>query len=89
MGRLVVELNGTDVNPYHRMGLTQNPFPQTGKMELDRDALRLQSLGGDPIADTDHIRRVLDGFSPEFVDLCCRKFKRGEYVTFEVTWEDA
>ena len=31
---LLVELNGTSENPYHKMGLTQNPFPQTAKYDL-------------------------------------------------------
>ncbi len=28
--KIIVELNGTDINPYHKLGLTQNPFSQIG-----------------------------------------------------------
>lgn len=79
-----VALNGTQENPYHKLGLTQNPFPQIAKHEWVGAERRLQSLGGDPIPNTDHIRKVLLGFSPEFIELCCSQFKPGLYVTFDV-----
>jgi len=86
---LLVELNGTSENPYHKMGLTQNPFPQTAKYELDAHCLRLQSLGGDPIPNTDYIReRLAGGFSDEFIELCCRNFQPGKMVKFVVEWKD-
>jgi hypothetical protein len=84
--KLRVALNGLAVNPYHALGLTQNPFPQLGKAEYDYHVLRVQSLGGDPIPDAGHIRRHLKGFSSEFVDLCVRKFEKGSYVEFDVYW---
>jgi len=84
--RLIVTLNGTDVNPYHVFGLTQNSFPQIAKAEYSRAVLQVQKLGGDPIPDTDYIRRVLAGFSDEFVELCCSRFKKGKMVRFEVTF---
>jgi hypothetical protein len=43
-------------------------------------------LGGDPIPDVDYIRRHLEGWSDEFIELCCEQFKPGEYVEFLVTW---
>jgi len=84
--KLEVVLNGTDTNPYHKLGLTQNPFPQLGKAQYDQHVLALQSLGGNPIPDTDYIRKVLKGWSAEFVDLCCKTFRKGEMVKFTVTF---
>ena len=81
----VVELNGTDENPYHRFGVTQNPFP-LGDAEYDAAYRIVQSLGGDPIPDIDYIKRKLQGFSQEFVDLCCRKFEKGKMVRFGVSF---
>lgn len=86
--KIRVELNGTSENPWHKMGLTQNPIPQLAKYELDRACLIVQKLGGDPIPNTDYIRETLKGFSPEFTELCCAKFVPGETVKFEVYWED-
>jgi len=84
-----VELNGTDLNPYHRLGLTQNPFPQTGKDEWKMAELQMQKLGGDPIpADrpAEYISEVLAGFSPEFIQKCIENYRPGRIVKFEVFW---
>lgn len=81
---LRVELNGTDENPWHRMGLTQNPFPQIAKAEYDSKCLHLQALGGNPIPDTDYIRNHLKGWNEEFIELCCSKFEKGKVVKFRV-----
>jgi hypothetical protein len=85
---LRVALNGTDENPFHHMGLTQNPFPQLGRYEYDRQCLHLAALGGEPIPDADHIRKHLAGWEPEFVELCCERFRKGVYVTFDVEWPE-
>lgn len=84
-----VELNGTAENPYHKLGLTQNPFPLIPQAQYSGACLRLQSLGGDPIPHDRaeaYIREKLSGFSQEFVDLCVSRFKPGEVVEFEVSW---
>lgn len=86
--RIVVVLNGTDENPFHRWGLRQNPFPQLGIAEYDKACLVVQSLGGDPIPNTDYIRERLEGFDPEFIELCCREFRKGETVRFSVYWDE-
>jgi hypothetical protein len=86
--QLVVELNGTDVNPWHRWGLSQNPFPQIGKYEYDRYVHIVQSLAGDPIPNTDYIREKLKGFHPAFIELCCKHFKKGETTSFYIEWEE-
>ncbi len=85
---LKVELNGTTRNPYHVYGLSQNPFPQIAEYGRSGDILALQSLGGDPIPNTDYIREKLKNWSDEFVDLLCKKFVKGEYVEFTVRIPD-
>lgn len=84
--KLVVELNGTNVNPWHRIGLKQNPFPQIAKAEYAGAVHRVQKLGGDPIPNTAYIRETLVGFSDEFVALCCAKYIPGKTVRFAVNW---
>ena len=51
---LNVTINGTDMNPWHRLGLRQNPFPQIGKAEYAASA-GLASLDGDPGRTADDI----------------------------------
>lgn len=82
-----VELNGTDKNPWHLMGLTQNPFPQEAKHEVAAHMLALQSLGGDPIPDIAYIEKRLEGWSEEFVQMCCDRFVPGKMVKFDVRWD--
>lgn len=86
--KLTIILNGTNENPFHKMGLKQNPFPQLGMQEYDAMCLHLQKLGADPIPDTSYIKNHLKGWSKEFVELCCEKFKKGEMIEFEVTFEE-
>jgi hypothetical protein len=86
--QFTVRLNGTDTNPFHQFGVTQNPFPQLAKREYDGALRHLGKLGADPIPDPDHIRRHLVGFSEEFVNLCCARFWKGEMVEFEVYFEE-
>lgn len=86
---LKVKLNGTTSNPYHQYGLRQNPFPQIAKAEYLEAVLRVQSLGADPIPHNNsekYIRRILVGFSEEFISLCVRQFIPGEMVSFDVTF---
>ena len=83
-----VSLNGTNSNPFHAFGLTQNPFPQIAEHEYAGACLRLQKLGGDPIPNVEYIRETLKGFSEEFVELCCKQFVPGKYVTFDVEWKE-
>ncbi len=87
--KIKVVLNGTKENPYHKMGFTRNPFPQIAKAELMPAMDTLNKLAADPIPDVDYIRRTLKGWSPEFVELCCREFKPGTMVRFEITFPDS
>ena len=82
--KLKVALNGTDTNPYMKMGFTQNPFPQVAKAELMHAMNQLNKLAAEPIPDTRYIRETLKGWSEEFVDLCVQKFKKGQYIEFTV-----
>ncbi len=86
MAQIAVVLNGTKENPWHEWGLTYNPFPQIATYEQTPQLLHLAKLGGDPIPNSDHIREHLKGWSQEFVDLCCERFKPGEMVKFTVRW---
>jgi hypothetical protein len=38
---------------------------------------------------SEHIREYLKGWSEEFIGLCCERFRRGEMVSFDVTFPDA
>lgn len=81
---LKVRLNGTDTNPWLKMCLTQNPFPQIAKYELIGAMDQLNSLDGEPLKDAQDIRKRLSGWSEEFIELCIKQFKPGEQVCFTV-----
>ena len=83
--KLTVTINGTGTNPWHKMGLRQNPFPQIAKAELASYMNTLSQLDADPIKDVSQLREILKGWSQEFVELCCAQFKSGERVRFTVT----
>ena len=82
---LKVAINGTKSNKWHKLGVTQNPFPQLGRAEWDER--KINSLDGDPVKDADDIRQRLTGMSAEFIELCCRMFKPGRRVAFVVYWD--
>jgi hypothetical protein len=84
-----ITINGTDVNPFHKLGLTQNPFPQIGKAEWDAGELALNSLAGDPVKSAADIQARLKGkVSQELIDLCIAQFKPGVEVHFEIVFEE-
>lgn len=85
--KLIIRLNGTDENPWHKMGLRQNPFPQLAQTETDYAEHVLNSLDGDPIPDKAYIKEKLKGFGKELIDLCCEKFEKGKRVEFMVEIE--
>lgn len=86
--RFTVHLNGTNENPWHGLGLTQNPFPQIPKWEYTKQILHLQALGGNPIPNTDYIRNHLKGWKQEFVDELCDRFQPGKMIVVDVTIPD-
>jgi hypothetical protein len=86
---LQVSLNGTKINPFHKYGIKQNPFPQLGKAQWAEAERRVAQLGGNPLRDTDQIREILKGFDQTFVNLCCFHFKKGEYIRFAVEWTES
>jgi hypothetical protein len=86
---LTVRLNGTDTNPWHKLYLTQNPFPQIAKHEFMAGEMAINSLDGDPLTGPEDIRRRLRGkVSDEFIELCVQQFKPGEHVIFEVYFDE-
>lgn len=89
--RILISLNGTSTNPWHKMGLTQNPFPCFARTEFMDGARRLDSLGGAPIPHataTEHIRERLEGFDAGFIEMVVAQFKPGEIVKFSVTFPE-
>ena len=90
MTQLRVTLNGTLRNPFLRLGLIQNPFPQIAKAELVDAIAALNSLAAKPIEGVEDIRSRLAGkLSEEFIDLCCLRYRKGQMVSFLVGWKDA
>jgi hypothetical protein len=82
--KLKIVLNGTSVNPYHRWGMAQNPFPQHPRAELNAAMMQVNSLDGDPITGPDDIRRRLAGWDPEFVEGVIERFQPGKRIGFVV-----
>jgi hypothetical protein len=83
-----IRINGTNENPWHRMGMKQNPFPQLGKAEYDRAEMMINSLDGDPIKGPEDIRERLKGFDPEFIEGCIKRYRPGERVEFTITFPE-
>ena len=79
-----VSLNGTDSNPFTKLGLTQNPFPAIPKAGYESVNDTLGDLGARPIKDSDDIRHRLQGWSDEFIELCVSNFVQGKVVKFTV-----
>jgi len=83
---LNVTINGTDMNPWHRFGLRQNPFPQIGKAEYAAGERKLASLDGDPVRTADDIRERLAGFDPGFVEGVIQRWQPGRRVRFKIVF---
>lgn len=86
--KVTVRLNGTNENPWHKFGLTQNPFPQIAKAEYMRGMMQLNSLNGDPIKSPEDIRQRLAGCTEEFIELCVSQFKPGVIAMFDAVFDD-
>jgi len=82
--RLTIRINGTDENPFHKLGLEMNPFPQIPKAEFMSAMYQLNKLAAQPIKNKEQIREILQGWSEEFVELCCQKFEPGRVVEFVI-----
>ena len=81
-------LNGTDENPYLRLGLKANPFPQIPKAEASGANAILQDLDANPILNEADLRKRLQGCTPEFVNVCLQNYKKGNMVTFIIEFPD-
>jgi len=88
MVRFRVRLNGTDVNPFDRYGVSQNPFPQNAKYEYGALCQLLNNLAAEPIRDVEHLRERLKGADSEFVEGCCQRFRKGEVVEFVIEFPE-
>jgi hypothetical protein len=88
--KIRVYLNGTQVNPYHKLGLKCNPFPQIARYEYRAADWALAHLSAEPIPNVEHIKKVLTeaGASKEFIELCCAKFVSGKRVGFEIEFPE-
>jgi hypothetical protein len=86
---LTFPINGTDTNPYAKWGLRWNPFPGVPYHELQRGAMQLNSLGGEPIRSADDIRERLRGFEPAFVERVIRAWRPGKLVHIHLTFPRA
>lgn len=84
--KMVIRLNGTDENPFERYGLECNPFPIRNFSSSGSQAV--QKLGGTPIPDEQYIRKILTGFTPEFVNLCVSQYRKGQMVEFVVEFPE-
>ena len=81
---LNVTINGTGINPWHRFGLRQNPFPQLGKAEYAAGERQLASLDGNPVRTADDIRERLAGFGPAFVEGVIQRWQPGRRVRSKI-----
>lgn len=86
MATITVVLNGSNQNPFERMGLRCNPFPQVGDYELMPLQSRLAELGGEPIKDEADLRKRLEGFTPGFIEGCINRYIPGQVVKFTITF---
>ena len=82
--QVTVRLNGTDTNPFERMGLRSNPFGQISKAEFAGADALLNDLHARPIKDEADLRERLVGCTQEFIDLCVNQFRPGEIARFTV-----
>jgi hypothetical protein len=86
--KITVSINGTTENPWHRFGLTRNPFPQIAHYEWMAGQDALASLD-EPVSSEEEIRQRLEGkVSAELIELCVRQYRPGEHVTFDITFEE-
>lgn len=89
MPTLKVTLNCTSENRYLKLyEVGQNPFPQILRAELMPAMNQLNSLAGDPLTSLKDIKERLPGWSKEFVELCMKNFKPGEWVIFRVYYPE-
>jgi hypothetical protein len=83
---LLVTINGTSVNPWRKMGLRQNPFPQLGIAELQAGEEMIASLDGDPVTCEQDIRDRLAGCTDELIEGCIARWQPGKRVRFSITF---
>ena len=69
--------------------MTSNPFPQLARAQWTEGEMALNSLDGDPLkSKEDIVTRLTGKVSDELITLCCRLFKPGQRVHFEIEFEE-
>ena len=90
--RFTVRLNGTGINPYERLGLKRNPFPQIPRAGAAIAQLNdaLATLGATPMPTEERLLEVLKelGASEEFVTACRENYRAGERTQFVCNLDD-
>lgn len=84
--RATVTINGGPVNVWANMGLVANPFPAIPMAEYAEANRLLQRLDSDPIRSVKALRTILEGCSPEFIEGCVQRYRRGKRVRFVIEW---
>jgi hypothetical protein len=87
--RVTVRLNGTEVNPYHKLGLIGNPFPAIPKAEFATANRLLANLASEPITSLEDLETRLEGCSEEFIAGCKERYEPGKMVEFVVEFPNA
>lgn len=91
--KVLISLNGTDKNPYTKMGFKRNPFPAIPDARYAAVNDALARLGSECLTGPDDIRRILAPVvagksGDQLVEHCCERFKLGSLVTFHVTFPE-
>lgn len=87
---VTIALNGTDTNPYERIGFKSNPFPAIPKAEYDSNGTNnlIRDLEANPIKDKADLRSRLYRCSEEFIEGCLERFKPGYMVRFTIEFPE-
>ena len=83
-----VRLNGTDTNPYERLGLQANPFPAIPKAEYGYANSVLREMDAQPFPTWEAMEAFLRRHqtTEEFIAVCKKEYRPGERVEFVVEW---
>ena len=87
-----VWLNGTATNPFHKVGLTCNPFPALPDANPKFRALNhaLRVLGSEPMPTVEDLKGKLTklGAVPEFIELCVKHYRPGKITRFSIEFPE-
>lgn len=88
--RVTITLNGTDTNPWEKLGLKQNPFPAIPKAEYGIANAFIAELDSKPIERAWDLESRCKGAlcSEEFMAMCLARYQPGERVRFTIEFPD-